>query len=137
MGGEANARDAICTDVRYTLKLKTSEFQNCTISKGSVVVSFNIVQNPTETAETQNLLQDTVKNDGFTVTTLNGTRLTTKTDSVIGDNEENDEADDDDNMMIIIIGAVAAAVLIIIIVVIIVVCMVKKRQQVHDSEEVR
>lgn len=143
LGGKANARDAICTDVRYTLQLKTSEFKNCDISSGSVVVTFDIVQTATEAAETQDLLVETVRNDAFTVTTPDGTALQTQTDSTVvngeeygGGDDEKKEEDDKKNMKIIIIAAAAAGALILIIIIVVVICKCKKDPQVHDSEEV-
>lgn len=143
MGGEVNARDQICTSVRYTLQLKTSEFQNCTISKGSVVVSFDIVQIAAKTTQTEDLLAQTVANDGFTITTLDGTALHTQTGSTVingnspTDGEEAHEKDDG-KMVIIIIAVVVAVVFIIVIAAVIaVVCQTKKNQQVHHSEKVR
>lgn len=140
MGGVSNAQFEICESVRAKLQLKTAEFKNCTITNGSIIVSFVTVQTPSEATETQQLLIETVENDDFGITTLTGTPLQTQPGSTtINNNSPGDDAtsnaDEDDMLVLIIVAAVIALVILIVVIIVIIACKKKKEQQVRKLSQ--
>jgi len=77
-----NAKQHICNETRTNLMLRENEFQNCTISKGSVLVSFEIVQNIINGNQTLDRLNAFVANNVFTLTRPDGSKLNTESSSV-------------------------------------------------------
>lgn len=69
------------------MKLKESEFTNCSIYPGSVVVSFELIQPVSDGNETLNRLNVFVANNVFTLKRPDGSKLNTIPSSVYVDNK--------------------------------------------------
>ena len=81
-GSEGDAEKQICNETRINLNLDEDEFANCKITKGSVLVTFQILQTFDRGNKTVDRLNAFVANNVFTLTRPDGSKLNTESSSV-------------------------------------------------------
>jgi len=138
-GTQENARAEICTSTRYDLNLKTDEFKNCTISSGSVVVSFTVVQDDQSTDDTVDLLKTKIAENSFTATVPGEPEpLQTKKHSLLVNGVYVDppkEAKKGDNLGMIIGAAIGGLILLMMVIALVYCCTKKSKEQKVKSEK--
>lgn len=76
-GGLEDARNTICSKTRELLQLSVTEFTDCHIKNGSIIVVFMLTQDSASINDTLQLLAKLVYNNEIGVTTPDGERLNT------------------------------------------------------------